>query len=57
MANMLSARRAGVVEAAGRLQKAGLIQYRRGHIAVLDRSRLEARVCECSGSELTLTRP
>jgi DNA-binding GntR family transcriptional regulator len=47
IANMLGVRREGVTEAAGRLQKDGLIEYSRGRIAVLDRSRLEARVCEC----------
>ena len=47
IANMLGVRRQGVVEAAGNLQKAGLIDYRRGHISVLDRPALEARVCEC----------
>jgi CRP-like cAMP-binding protein len=47
IANMLGVRREGVTEAAGRLQAAGLINYRRGHITVLDRARLEARVCEC----------
>ncbi|TMH02007.1 MAG: Crp/Fnr family transcriptional regulator [Betaproteobacteria bacterium] len=47
IANMLGVRRQGVVEAAGNLQKAGLIDYRRGHISVLDRPGLEARVCEC----------
>src|SRR4029078_9459645 len=47
IANMLGVRRQGVVEAAGNLQKAGLIEYRRGHIRVLDRPGLEARVCEC----------
>jgi CRP-like cAMP-binding protein len=47
IANMLGVRREGVTEAAGRLQKAGLIQYARGHIAVLDRAGVEARACEC----------
>jgi CRP-like cAMP-binding protein len=49
MANMLGVRREGVTEAAGRLQAAGLIHYSRGHIRVLDRHGLEARVCECYG--------
>jgi CRP-like cAMP-binding protein len=47
IANMLGVRREGVTEAAGHLHKAGLIQYQRGHIVVLDRARLEQRVCEC----------
>jgi CRP-like cAMP-binding protein len=47
IANMLGVRREGVTESAGRLQAEGLIQYRRGHIEVLDRVRLESRVCEC----------
>ena len=47
IANMLGVRREGVTEAAGKLQQAGLIHYRRGKIIVLDRARLEARCCEC----------
>jgi len=47
VASMLGVRREGVTEAAGKLQHAGCIRYRRGHISVLDRSGLETRACEC----------
>jgi CRP-like cAMP-binding protein len=47
IANMLGVRREGVTEAAGKLQTAGMIQYNRGRIKVLDRPKLEQQVCEC----------
>jgi CRP-like cAMP-binding protein len=47
IADMLGVRREGVTVAIGKLERAGLIHRRRGHIAVLDRAGLEARCCEC----------
>ena len=47
IANLLGVRRESITAAAGKLQAAGLIQYRRGRITVLDRPALESRVCEC----------
>jgi CRP-like cAMP-binding protein len=47
IANMLGVRREGVTDAAGKLQKLGVIEYRRGRITVLDRPHLEALSCEC----------
>ena len=47
IATTLGVRREGITEAAGKLQQAGLITYRRGHITVLDRAELKKRACEC----------
>ena len=47
IANMLGVRREGVTEAAGKLQREGMISYNRGHITVLDRPALERTSCEC----------
>lgn len=47
IANMLGTRREGVTVAAGKLQDAGLINYYRGRITIIDRAGLEAAVCEC----------
>jgi len=47
LAQMMGVRRASVNEAATRFQAAGLIEYSRGHIRILDRPGLEAQTCEC----------
>ncbi len=47
IANMLGVRREGVTDAAGKLQKLGVIRYSRGQITVLDRPQLEQLCCEC----------
>jgi CRP-like cAMP-binding protein len=47
IANMLGVRREGVTEAAGKLQKLGVIEYVRGEITVLNRPKLEQLCCEC----------
>ncbi len=47
IASALGVRRESITEVAGRLQRAGQISYRRGHITVLERSGLEAGACEC----------
>jgi CRP-like cAMP-binding protein len=48
---MMGVRRAGVTQAAGALQRQGLIEYRRGEMHVLDRAGLEAAACSCYGAE------
>jgi CRP-like cAMP-binding protein len=50
IAQMLAVRRTTVTVVASKLQEAGMIRYRRGHIAILDRSRLEETACECYGA-------
>jgi CRP-like cAMP-binding protein len=47
LAYMLGVRRSGVTVAAGLLQQAGFIAYRRGHIAIVDPQGLESAACEC----------
>ena len=49
IADMLGVSRGGVTEAAGKLQRAGIIDYSRGRITVIDRPALEDAVCECYG--------
>jgi CRP-like cAMP-binding protein len=47
VASAFGVRRETITEAAGDLQRDGLISYRRGHISVFERSGLEAGACEC----------
>ena len=48
---MLGVRRVGITEAAGVLQRAGLIEYQRGRLTVLDRAGLEAAACSCYAAD------
>ena len=50
LAIMLGVRRSGVSDAAGALKRAGLINYRRGCVQILDRAGMEERSCECYGA-------
>ena len=47
VANAFGVRRESITKAAGNLQRAGVIHYRRGHLAVFERSGLESGACEC----------
>ena len=49
LAMMLGVQRTGVSAAAGALQRAGLIRYKRGNVTIIDRRGLQARSCECYG--------
>ncbi len=49
LAQMLGTRRSSVTVAVGILQKAGLINYTRGHVSIVNRAKLEAAACECYG--------
>ena len=49
VARMLGVRRESITAAAGKLQRAGVISYRRGHLLVLNRAGLESGACECYG--------
>ena len=51
LAYMLGVRRVGITAAAGHLQRSGLIEYRRGHLTVLDRTGLEAAACSCYATD------
>jgi CRP-like cAMP-binding protein len=56
VAMMLGATRPTVTVVAGTLQRAGLIEYHRGHLTVLDRERLELASCECYRATTELLR-
>lgn len=51
LAYMLGVRRVGITTAAGALQRAGLIEYHRGELTVLDRTGLEATACGCYAAD------
>ena len=49
LAELLGARRTTVTMVAGAMQRAGLIEYRRGRVRILDRDALKSAACECYG--------
>ena len=57
IASRVGARRAGITVAAGMLQQMGAIEYRRGRLHIVDRSKVEQVVCECYRSHLKLKLP
>jgi CRP-like cAMP-binding protein len=46
---ILGVRRESITQAAGRLQEAGYVRYRRGHLSILDTAGLRRSACECFG--------
>jgi CRP-like cAMP-binding protein len=51
MSMLLGARRTGITEAAGKLQRSGSIRYHQGQVTILDREALEATACECYAAD------
>lgn len=47
IAGLLGVRREGISEAAHKLQLQGVIDYKRGHVRIINRKQLEQLSCEC----------